>query len=142
MKHRTDPTGLLVKRFNVDPRYSNHIPLGWTAIVFDALEQLTESCTGIKILQIKEKLGGLRIYYSVPQGYSEKANDIITKATKECAEHCQLCGCSGQVQYRNLQSWILNACNVCYAIEQNKQDNRYFCYDNPELFEKWKEEQK
>jgi hypothetical protein len=58
------------------------IPPEWEDIVVDALEELRNY--PISIAQIKEKFGGLRIYYDCANGYDSHAamcaNDIIEDA--------------------------------------------------------------
>ena len=68
---------------------------GWTPLVnrvFDKLETIKGS---IKIVQVKEKWGGLRIYTD----YSNKELDkVIYDAEKESLEICEVCGKPGKLR--------------------------------------------
>ena len=67
--------------------------IGWFDILDKALSQLLMVCceTGesIKIVQIKEKFGGLRIYYdldlenAIDEDFRQKVEDIIYNAENE-----------------------------------------------------------
>lgn len=67
------------------------IPIGWENTVERTLRKLS-SIGGIEILQVKEKFGGLRVYYSP---YSDQADAIIADAEKECWATCDVCGEEG-----------------------------------------------
>ena len=56
----------------------------WTPICMKLEQDLLD--LGCKVLQMKEKLGELRVYYHHQDlEVCEKANELIEKAIKECA---------------------------------------------------------
>jgi hypothetical protein len=61
----------------------------------------------VKFDQIKEKFGGLRIYYSGGDDYVE---GIISMAEEYSYKVCEVCGNSGKP---NKGGWISTLCNSC-----------------------------
>lgn len=57
--------------------------------------------------QIKEKFGGLRIYYS---GGDDYVDGIISMAEEMSYKICERCGCPGTP---NKQGWIITLCDTC-----------------------------
>lgn len=78
---------------------------GWASLVnrvFDKLETIKGS---IKIVQVKEKWGGLRIYTD----YSNKELDkVIYDAEKESLEICEVCGKPGKLRGK---TWYYTSCD-------------------------------
>ena len=78
---------------------------GWAPLinrVFDKLETIKGS---IKIVQVKEKWGGLRIYTD----YSNKELDkVIYDVEHESLEMCEVCGQSGKLRGK---SWYYTSCD-------------------------------
>ena len=60
--------------------------------------------------QIKEKWGGLRIYYSGGDNYIQ---GVIAMAEEMSYKICERCGCPGSP---NKQGWIVTACDKCRNI--------------------------
>lgn len=58
--------------------------------------------------QIKEKFGGLRLYYD---GGNEKIAKVVQKAEDESYNICEHCGTKTGVTSEG--SWILTLCNKC-----------------------------
>lgn len=63
---------------------------GWRILI----DPLIERCIaeGAKIVQIKEKLGGLRFYTEVGRPISEGLQDAILEAEARSYEVCEICG--------------------------------------------------
>jgi hypothetical protein len=77
----------------------------------DELEALRLSGVDIRVAQIKEKFGSLRIYVR-GEGYSE-AEPIITRAEIETESICSVCGSTEDVQRGTREKdsrWILTLC--------------------------------
>ncbi len=78
---------------------------GWAPLinrVFDKLETIKGS---IKIVQVKEKWGGLRIYTD----YSNKELDkVIYDIEHESLEVCEVCGQPGKLRGSN---WYYTSCD-------------------------------
>ena len=95
--------------------------IGWFDILDKALSQMLMLCceTGesIKIVQIKEKFGGLRIYYDldpnadideVNEDFRDKIEEIIYNAENESYTTCEVCGEEGKPRKGG---WIKTLCN-------------------------------
>lgn len=53
---------------------------------------------GCKIQQMKEKFGGLRVYWSVEDwDIRETADKLVTEAEEACSKCCVVCGGEGRV---------------------------------------------
>ena len=57
--------------------------------------------------QVKEKYGGLRIYYS---GGDDYVDGLISMAEEMSYKICERCGCPGTP---NKQGWIMTLCDKC-----------------------------
>jgi len=66
---------------------------------------------GLKVTQVKEKFGGLRIYLS---HVNAEADAIITAAEEEAGATCENCGSKDQVQLRG-GGWLRTLCEICEA---------------------------
>ena len=65
----------------------------------------------VKFVQIKEKFGGLRMYYdteSEDDDFRKKINDCIYNAESESYTICEICGETGKVRKGN---WIKTLCD-------------------------------
>lgn len=71
--------------------YKEH-GIGWDKIV----DPLIEYCEkrGIKILQVKEKFGGLRFY---TETNTEELDELIRQAEEKCSYTCEECGEEGKM---------------------------------------------
>ena len=72
-------------------------PVGWNEIVREAFEFCEANGHDIKILQLKEKFGDLRIYTQIQEGYqeSEKFNanyKAFNEITGRAYTTCAICG--------------------------------------------------
>lgn len=87
-------------------------PLGWMLPVHDSCVKLAAYSNDIKIQQVKEKFGGLRIYVSIDDKSDEAYNEaynIIAEAEHQCATRCQECGAPGK---KISKEWIRVACPI------------------------------
>jgi len=83
---------------------------GWHGICASAVREIARVCSDIKILQVKEKFGGLRIYVSQ---YTPEVDEIIRVAEVEALKTCEACGSMDGVETRNVWGWICTLCNSC-----------------------------
>ena len=84
-------------------------PDGWEPIVEKLIDDLLFVDPKIKIDQVKEKFGELRVY--VERGSDdtwEAICDLIHEAEENCENACQRCGKPGQ--FRNRNGWYYVAC--------------------------------
>jgi hypothetical protein len=94
---------------------------GWYPIieeVFDKLEKLIEEMPkeerkhfqkDFEILQVKEKLGGLRIYVNI---YTDEIIEIIREAGEKALKTCEICGKPGKI--REINHWYFTNCDEHY----------------------------
>lgn len=68
--------------------------IGWFPLIESMLVELQNKCPHARIVQAKEKLGGLRIYLEDKQDDSGKA--ILRQAEMKSFLVCEECGSSGK----------------------------------------------
>ena len=83
-------------------------PYGWLEIVVNLHEQLLDN-PDYRIVQVKEKFGGLRFY---TQGITEEQRPLVRAAEKESLTVCQGCGSREDVEMRN-HGWVATLCADC-----------------------------
>lgn len=85
--------------------YAAHLPGGWANIARQLQERLAPFvASGGRVLQVKEKFGGLRVYTS-GDGVPE-LDDLCEAAEKTCVE----CGAPGTMSSR--RGWISPRCEA------------------------------
>lgn len=118
-------TGLL----EISERYPNirwedktwsEVGNGWLPLVDETMGRLS-SIVGddhiIKILQVKEKLGYLRIYTDVCEGdKEEEIKKVLLEAHTASMSICEQCGKSATL--RNLGGLLCVLCQECYDNER------------------------
>jgi hypothetical protein len=90
----------------VDPRYFEHGP-GWYALEKELIQDLIKLGWDRRIVQVKEKFGGLRFY--IGEG-SDEIFDRIDRAEEESIKICERCGNPGRVVGK---SWLRCLCDEC-----------------------------
>ncbi len=78
-----------------------------------------------KVLQVKEKFGGLRFYVS---GYNDEVNEAIRECEAICAKTCEICGSTKDDVQSRTGGWILTLCNNC---EQRRKTEPKSAWVNP-----------
>lgn len=83
---------------------------GWFDLISELLVNIKKQKLNkqFKIVQIKEKFGGLRVY--VRHGREEVFN-LIDEAEKKSYEICETCGKPGKLR---LDSWHKVSCDKCH----------------------------
>lgn len=97
--------------------HKEHVGEGWWPIVKALHTTIDSLAPGYEVLQIKEKFGGLRFYYRLPNGTSELATSTIHVMT-DAAEAlsfrtCENCGKPGT--HRNSHGWWFTLCDEHFA---------------------------
>lgn len=93
---------------------------GWWPIIIKAFDKLLElelpqnEEYPFRIMQVKEKWAGLRIYTSY---VNEEIDEIIDSAQDEAEETCEYCGSKDNPEPRNVHGWWSNLCYNCYRTE-------------------------
>lgn len=81
---------------------------GWYDLVDSTLSALNKF-DGLKIHQIKEKFGLLRIYTSY---YNPEIHEILSEAEKASAKICEVCGHTEEVK-TSKNGYLRTLCPVC-----------------------------
>ena len=87
---------------------------GWHPIINEALTKIEriiirDNLPEITISQIKEKLGGLRIYLS---STTPEIEEVIREAEGKALTTCELCGKPGYF-LSNMDGWYMTRCDDC-----------------------------
>jgi hypothetical protein len=94
-----------------------NVGLGWQPIVKEAVAKIEQ--LGGRIVQIKEKFGGLRIYY-VPTTDSSsiwaQIDEIVTEAANRYDQICEKCGDAG-VRI-DLKGWLKTRCKKHSKLDE------------------------
>jgi hypothetical protein len=99
-----DANGLSLMLANADR--IQDIRSGWVPIILVTLEKMWAIDPDLKIRQIKQKLGGLRLYYD-SQHHDELA-PLVSEAEFLCGETCEECGRGGSIFKSD--GWIRTLC--------------------------------
>ena len=83
---------------------------GWKPVVLHALMEMLEAGWGGKLDQVKEKFGGLRIYFSCESDQYKVLSEIVTKAEITCSKLCESCGNPHNIKYL---TWNQALCEDC-----------------------------
>lgn len=86
-----------------------HLPVGkgWRDLLTDCLQQMHAADPTFKIYQIKEKFGGLRLYWSTDATPDTDLEDFVKEAELESYQTCEECGAPGSP---GGTSWIKTLC--------------------------------
>ena len=95
-----------------DKRFDNMTGPGWWPILemlFSQLSLIVEAGYPVKITQIKEKFGGLRVYVSSNKESAGAVHDAISDAAHRATGACYFCGESATL--RTDRAWIATLCD-------------------------------
>lgn len=74
---------------------------GWAALIVECHERLSEIDPNYKILQIKEKFGGLRYYFTPSESLDQSLVNQMIKIASYCEARsfhiCEICGNPGKL---------------------------------------------
>ena len=97
-----------------DPSYVD-VPVGWRFTVLQLLAKLEELKT-VRLRQVKQKFGSLRVYVDVDNPIDSRlADQLIGAATEEVSLVCEFCGSSNQVSLFEA-GYVCNVCSPCTEI--------------------------
>jgi hypothetical protein len=95
---------------------------GWRSILEELCANLAAmELPALRILQIKEKFGGLRVYV---RGGNAAVNAEFRKAVGEAAKTCEVCGAPGVIDQRSAEGpfrWVKTLCAPCRAARDHKK---------------------
>jgi hypothetical protein len=105
---------------------------GWKEIISNTDEKLKYIDPDYKIVQIKEKFGGLRYYFDSSVEYGSIAhqimNDIILWAELSASRTCELCGANkykDKVELRVHKYFYFGYCQSCADKYIAEAESRY-----------------
>jgi hypothetical protein len=98
-----------------DEEHVRGVQEGWRPLVREALAQLRatareEELEGFAVAQVKQKLGGLRIYVEGYEGAWDRIGPAIRRARERAAVTCELCGRPGALRID--REFIQTLCDV------------------------------
>ena len=133
---RYDWSGEIVKDYDYTSTYLDDIPVGWKIafgeMMCEEIKQELVRCNYLneyRILQIKEKYGGLRWYDNgTPIGC--KVQEIIDKYSVLSENICIICG-KPDVPLTN-NGWLSPFCKKCFTTPSDWQKR-----EHPEEVERW-----
>jgi len=87
---------------------------GWTNLIYACHDELVPLDLDYIIVQIKEKFGGLRYYFSSKSGTDiwNKLNEVTRKYENLSFKTCEFCGEPGESSNGN-HGWIKTTCLTC-----------------------------
>jgi len=77
-------------------------------LIDSTLRELAEYCPEARVVQVKEKLGGLRIY--LEDKFDETAKAILRRAEESSFSICETCGAPGERIAK--EGWIRVRCET------------------------------
>lgn len=89
-----------------DKQYRTESEEDWSCMVADE-----QPYTKIEFAQIKEKFGGIRIYYD--GGDHQTVRDLVREAEDLANITCESCGSTEFVKKQNNRGWIYTSCDNC-----------------------------
>lgn len=101
---------LLASRGVKHPYCGFSVGAGWFPIVERALDGLAAHGE-VRLAQVKEKFGGLRIYIDSPE-WSDEVAKIVDDAEAEAWKTCEDCGATEGVETKG-PGWIRTLCPRC-----------------------------
>ncbi len=104
--------------------YGFETPQGWLPLLEEFLEKAINFEGWFKIVQIKEKFGGLRIYIDteddIPNEIRTMIEGLISEAEFKANRSCHDCGCSiDRDSAKKYKFYVL--CDSCAAMKNETQ---------------------
>ncbi len=89
------------------------IDLGWEPLVEEVTSRLDDLIPGWMPIQVKQKFGTLRFYFTTPVDAPEErkgqARDLVDEAERKSSTICERCGKSGTLRTRGF--WMSVTCD-------------------------------
>ena len=97
------------------------VPDGWRRETERSIYKLQLAFPNVNVLQVKEKFGDLRIYYSM-ENTSEITAEIVERYITALENHissmCSVCGSRENIQRTDFPKWILPYCEKHFPKEE------------------------
>lgn len=110
------------KELELNRVLSSSIGEGWHPLVRDLVDDLIAIGWDRKVLQIKEKFGGLRFYIPAPWRGAAEINARILQAENLAEETCEVTGKPGSL--RHDLPWIRTLCDDEYQKAKDREKVR------------------
>jgi hypothetical protein len=86
--------------------YVFNVGEGWYSIIKNLIPELIALGWDKRLIQVKEKFGGLRFYIET---YPEGAHEVILKYENLSYETCEKCGEKGET--KKIKGWLYTLCD-------------------------------
>lgn len=84
---------------------------GWSGVINDCHKKLLSVDPDYKVVQIKEKFGGLRYYFNPSNPvHTRVMSDIVRPFEKKSYTVCEVCGKNAKLMKRIRDSWLKTLC--------------------------------
>jgi hypothetical protein len=90
---------------------------GWGRLITDLTERISDVVGGpegapdLRVIQVKEKFGGLRYYmHGVPKEHWDAVYDLVRRAGELSFHTCERCGRPGRMRQGG---WVRTLCGPC-----------------------------
>ena len=110
-----------------DPTLKNNLmafgwecDFGWYPLIkelFEKIQLLVDANPDYKdfeVLQVKEKLGELRVYCSC---YPEDIDKLIDEYVDKSCITCEICGGNGKIREKAKGHWLKTLCDICHLTD-------------------------
>lgn len=87
---------------------------GWFELIYNLSKDISNISKNIEAVQVKEKFGGLRFYWSGKNLTNEQTNKIdeqVNEAEEKSYKICEKCGSTDNVTQTD--GWIVSLCPKC-----------------------------
>ena len=101
----------LLKKHRVTVRMHDEVGPGWFPLLARTFRALTKAGWDRQAAQIKEKMGGLRLYL---ENGDDRLWGIVQQAENDSVSICEICGKPGE---RHGGSWIATRCKRCFEAK-------------------------
>lgn len=94
----------------LDAHWKGDVGPGWHALLDELHEKILAVDPDYKIVQVKEKFGGLRFY---TESTNPKTHDLEIEYETKSYEICEECGREGRLHRRVPGGWVRTLCSDC-----------------------------
>lgn len=87
---------------------------GWSELVDELAEKLLLVDSSVKVVQVKEKFGGLRFYLDrYPDEHYEEISALVSEYENKSYDTCEFCGSTEDVETKPTRNWVKTLCPDC-----------------------------
>ena len=116
-----------LEHYQENMKYQGWIGPGWEPMVYTLDKFLQSIDPNYKVLQVKEKFGGLRFYYEVSATATDdavrQARALVSFAEALSFETCEECGASGTLL--DVGGWWRTLCSPCAEKAREERAKRF-----------------